>query len=384
MNIALFGGSFDPFHNGHIHAIKTSCDTISINKLIMIPNYQSPHKSSPCLDTQTRYTLIKNCLPTIKSICFSNTNITIDICTYEQEEKSFTIDTLKRLKKDYPHDTFYFILGSDAFFSLHTWKEYQEITTYCTLIITQREKRDLSSYTEYAQTIANLKNNQWIVCSNKIKTISSKNIQKNPNRVNKDTPGILHLQLKALLENKIKQPLIIGITGRVGSGKSYALNIISRQLNAKSIELDTIGHECLEKTKPLLIKQFGTTILQNNTIDRERLGDIVFSDKVKLDTLNKIIHPEIKTKTLQEIDTSHPTIMCGALLHEILLAQHCHIIINIDAHASQIKQRIGSKFRIAKFQLSKKAFKQKATHTLTNTFSHTFDIICKNICKEIT
>ncbi|MEK9657935.1 MAG: nicotinate (nicotinamide) nucleotide adenylyltransferase [bacterium] len=388
MKIGIFGGSFDPFHKGHLHVLVESCKSILFDRLILLPNYQSPHKHNSHLSAKQRYTLLHTLLPYLTKHCEKATQkkIPIILSDIEITKQSWTINSLKILHKQYPKDHLYLLMGSDCFFSFHTWKDYQEIPHYCDLVITQRDKKSENSYEDYANDILEIKKTQWRLCKNNINPISAHSIKKYPSKIDTAIPAPIKDQLKQNIKTPTEQKqLIIGITGRVGSGKSYALKIIEKELSAKSIELDIIGHRCLEKTSPLLIKQFGKDILTNDRIDRNKLRKIVFSHAKNLQILNTLIHPKIKAKTLQEISQNKNKfiLICGALLHEINLNIHCDIIINIDAHASKIKQHIGSKFKAASFQLSKKTFKQKATYTLTNTFSKTFTIACINLCTTI-
>lgn len=98
---------------------------------------------------------------------------------------------------------------------------------------------------------------------------------------------------------------IIGITGGIGSGKSTVLAYMEEQYHAYILQTDQIAHKlqepdqiCYEKIKNL----FGKDILQEDgRIDRVKLGNLVFSDREKLNLLNQIIHPEVKTYVKKEI-----------------------------------------------------------------------------------
>tara|TARA_A100001015_G_C14782920_1_gene629887 strand:+ start:388 stop:672 length:285 start_codon:yes stop_codon:yes gene_type:complete len=89
---------------------------------------------------------------------------------------------------------------------------------------------------------------------------------------------------------------IIGITGQVGSGKTFAADHINSQLNCDYLDLDKIGHQLLTQKKVItqLQHDFGDTIIEDNKVSRKKLGDIVFSDYSKLSQLNQYIHPLIK------------------------------------------------------------------------------------------
>ena len=100
--------------------------------------------------------------------------------------------------------------------------------------------------------------------------------------------------------------MIIGITGSIACGKST----VSNYLKSKGyivIDADRIGHEALDDdyVKEKLILAFGNEILDDNKINRQKLGELVFGNSSNLNVLNSIIHPEIRKKILQKIDKNN-------------------------------------------------------------------------------
>jgi dephospho-CoA kinase len=92
------------------------------------------------------------------------------------------------------------------------------------------------------------------------------------------------------------KPITIGLTGGIGSGKSTAAKILA-ELGAPVIDADKVGHEIYQPGTPAyreLIDAFGEGILApDRTIDRRRLGPIVFADPAALKRLNAIVHPKM-------------------------------------------------------------------------------------------
>ena len=100
--------------------------------------------------------------------------------------------------------------------------------------------------------------------------------------------------------------MIIGITGSIACGKST----VSNYLKSKGyivIDADKIGHEALDDdyVKEKLILAFGNEILEDNKINRQKLGELVFGSSSNLNVLNSIVHPEIRKKILEKIDTNN-------------------------------------------------------------------------------
>ena len=99
---------------------------------------------------------------------------------------------------------------------------------------------------------------------------------------------------------------IIGITGGIGSGKTAVLNILKEDYGAFVMEADALAHHLMEPGQISytdIVDEFGTDILtKDGIIDRQKLGQIVFNDESKLQTLNSITHPNVKKSILDSIN----------------------------------------------------------------------------------
>ena len=98
---------------------------------------------------------------------------------------------------------------------------------------------------------------------------------------------------------------VIGITGGVGAGKSEILKYLKEKHGAIVIEADKVGHLLMEPGGACyysIVEKFGSSILNGDqTINRGKLGKIVFADETLLAELNKIIHPRVKSHIVSEI-----------------------------------------------------------------------------------
>ena len=98
---------------------------------------------------------------------------------------------------------------------------------------------------------------------------------------------------------------VIGITGGVGAGKSEILRYLKEKYCAMVVEADKVGHFLMEPGGACyysIVEKFGSSILNGDqTINRGKLGKIVFSDEALLAELNKIIHPRVKSHIVSEI-----------------------------------------------------------------------------------
>ncbi|MCD7885933.1 MAG: dephospho-CoA kinase [Lachnospiraceae bacterium] len=99
---------------------------------------------------------------------------------------------------------------------------------------------------------------------------------------------------------------ILGVTGGVGAGKSTVLSYLKNHYGAYLLEADRIGHQVQQPGEPCyerIVAAFGDEILkEDGTIDRGRLGTIVYADREKMTRLNQIVHPAVKERIRSEID----------------------------------------------------------------------------------
>lgn len=132
--IAIFGGAFNPIHNGHIHLVMRFDARLKFDKILLIPTRVSPHKdSSQLVDGVHRLAMCR--------LAARRQDDRFDVSDMElrREGPSFTVDTVKQLRTAYPDDKFYMIVGSDMFLSLDSWYCSQELVRMVTVCAAARE-----------------------------------------------------------------------------------------------------------------------------------------------------------------------------------------------------------------------------------------------------
>ena len=132
MRICLFGGTFDPPHIGHLLVAQTVCEAERFDKILFIPAYKTPNK----IDV----TPVENRLDMLKIAVEGNPNFEISDVELERKGISYTIDTIKIIKKEQglnKIDIFY-LIGSDSLLEFHKWKEPKEILNECQFIVAIR------------------------------------------------------------------------------------------------------------------------------------------------------------------------------------------------------------------------------------------------------
>lgn len=137
MRIGLFGGTFNPIHKGHLHAVKKVQDIFAFDDIYIIPSALPPHKElSDMVHAEDRIEMIR--LALTDNPCLMK-SITISDVELKRGGPSYTIDTISHFKTILANKTrFYFILGIDAFLEIDTWKSYMQLFDLVSFIVMTR------------------------------------------------------------------------------------------------------------------------------------------------------------------------------------------------------------------------------------------------------
>ncbi len=134
MQVGLFFGSFNPIHNGHIQIASYFLQATDITEIWFVVSPQNPFKTNntDLLDENTRLHLIEL---TIKN----NTSFKTCKIEFDLPRPSYTVDTLKILRENFPDYTFIPIIGGDNLHAFHHWKNYEEILSMHDIYVYKRE-----------------------------------------------------------------------------------------------------------------------------------------------------------------------------------------------------------------------------------------------------
>ena len=139
--IGLYGGAFDPIHKAHISIAKNCIKLIGLKKVIFIPTGNSPNNK--ILGAHHHRLEMLNIVCNESHFEFSDFEINEHL---NQKKISYTINTLKYFKKK-TGSTLFFILGTDAFSTINSWYKWNEILSYCHLVLIKRSgiKSDINT-----------------------------------------------------------------------------------------------------------------------------------------------------------------------------------------------------------------------------------------------
>ncbi|HEX5329980.1 nicotinate (nicotinamide) nucleotide adenylyltransferase [Sulfuricurvum sp.] len=130
MKLALYGGSFDPPHAGHVEVVTKALELLPIDKLIIVPAWRNPFKRSVIADGATRYGWLKTIFATFEKVEISDFELS-------QNRSVFTIETVEHFAPMV--EEIYLIIGADNLESLNQWHRYEELERRVTWVVASRD-----------------------------------------------------------------------------------------------------------------------------------------------------------------------------------------------------------------------------------------------------
>ncbi len=134
MTIAVYGGSFNPPHMGHVHAVQTADRVLHPDRFLILPDRVPPHKtlSANSPSPRARFEMCRIAFADIPHIEVSDMEL-------RREGKSYTSDTVYELRQIYPEDELFLVIGSDMLLSFTEWHRFPYILQETVLAVLCRE-----------------------------------------------------------------------------------------------------------------------------------------------------------------------------------------------------------------------------------------------------
>ena len=137
MKTGLFGGTFDPIHNGHLKVALTAKNQLGLDRIIFIPSGNPPHKTDKKVtDKERRLAMTR--------LAVKETGALVSDWEVRQENKSYSVDLVRHFMQESPDDEFYFIIGADSFYDLPTWYHYRDLMDICRFVVISRPDTEKS------------------------------------------------------------------------------------------------------------------------------------------------------------------------------------------------------------------------------------------------
>ena len=138
MKIGILGGSFDPLHKEHIRLIEGAKEIIGLDKVILLPTYNPPHKASVGTSYEDRVNMLSIYVSTVKDVEIDETEKELNL------EKSYAYVVLKEIKKKYENDDLYYIIGSDSLRKFDVWAHPEKILESVKIAVVNRGDDDVT------------------------------------------------------------------------------------------------------------------------------------------------------------------------------------------------------------------------------------------------
>ena len=136
--IGVFGGTFNPIHNGHIYLAKSAYKLLNLDKVLVIPSGFSYQKSGEnVLSKNIRADMVKLATKDYPYLEYSDIEV-------KKEGNSYTYSTILELKEEYEAAKLYLIIGADTLFNLESWKNPEILLSNCILGVMLRDDHNKS------------------------------------------------------------------------------------------------------------------------------------------------------------------------------------------------------------------------------------------------
>ena len=134
--VGVFGGTFDPPHVGHLVVAQDVLDTLGLDRLILVPAAEPPHKDRTTeAPAETRARMLEAAVA-------GESRFEVSRLEIERGGPSFTVDTLRELSEQRPEAEFHLVIGVDQLETFLSWKEPEEVARLARLAVMTRDGRD--------------------------------------------------------------------------------------------------------------------------------------------------------------------------------------------------------------------------------------------------
>lgn len=195
------GGTFNPPHMGHINAARAAKRELALDRLIFIPTGIPPHKqmAKGSAEPQDRLEMTR--------LAARLVDAEVSDIEVSREGKSFTADTLRQMRKQFPKDELWLVMGTDMFLSIESWREPQTIFELAKIAAVPRDKNDLEALRNHSAMLKEKYGAESRIIETEAVTISSSELR----------PDINSAELLEFLPEEVRayivQNKLYGISG---------------------------------------------------------------------------------------------------------------------------------------------------------------------------
>lgn len=146
-SVAIFGGTFDPVHRGHIETAKELKQALNLDEVYMLPCHLPAHRDVPGASAEQRLEMLE--------LAILGTDLQIDDRELRRERISYSIETLEAIREQRgDHVALIWVMGSDAFCSFNRWHRWQDLLALAHILVVRRPGQALPESGELARFLA--------------------------------------------------------------------------------------------------------------------------------------------------------------------------------------------------------------------------------------
>lgn len=132
MKLGILGGTFNPIHLGHLRIAEEVRDRLGLDRVLFLPAATPPHKPlAGDLPFAERLAMVELAIA-------DNPAFSASALENRRQGPSYSVDTLAELRREYPGNELFFIIGSDSFLEIGLWHRFAEIFPLCHLVVVER------------------------------------------------------------------------------------------------------------------------------------------------------------------------------------------------------------------------------------------------------
>jgi nicotinate-nucleotide adenylyltransferase len=132
MKIGIFGGTFNPVHNGHLAAAEEVRLRLKLDTILFVPSSLPPHKQEEEVPPAAQR------LEMVRLAIAGNAHFALSDIEIQRGGKSYTVDTIEALRQAWPNAELYFITGIDAFLDIQAWYQWRKLLGLCHFVVIAR------------------------------------------------------------------------------------------------------------------------------------------------------------------------------------------------------------------------------------------------------
>lgn len=141
MKICLFGGAFDPLHKEHIRLIERAKEVLKVDKVLLMPSYNPPHKNSLATPYEHRVKMLELYAQDSSGVFIDETEKSLNL------EKSYAYIVLEKIREKYPKEELYYVIGSDSLIKFETWAKPEKVAKLVKIRVARRAlSHDVEGY----------------------------------------------------------------------------------------------------------------------------------------------------------------------------------------------------------------------------------------------